>query len=703
MCLRGKDQAIPLTPKAFDLLVVLVRQSGQIVEKEELLTEVWPNTFVEEGNLTVHMSALRRALADEAGEAAYIETIPRRGYRFCVPVEVVVSEPRTLVIERLKETRIVREEIEEEIAAPRAIRGRTLVMAACVLLVVGAAAVGWRFAGSIAASPVGPMRAVPFASYPGQLHMPSFAPDGQRIAFPWTGPADNNWDIYVKLLGNDPPLRLTSDPGSDGAPTWSPDGRQIAFIRTTSETTAMYMVGALGGRERRLIDLPYARYFDLEWSPDGKHIAFEARTQSGEPYNSHRFMAIFLLSLDTLEKRQVSFPKDPERDQRFAFSPDGNTLAFLRYDGQDTGIWLVPADGGDARRIYWERAWIGHIVWTADGKSLVFTSAREGGNRLFRIAAEGGSAEPLPITEDQAYFPSIARQGSRMAFLRLGGDVDLWRVELNGTRPAKAPAPFLATARSEFGPEFSPDGQRLAFCSGATGNQEVWVSNADGSNATPVTSFNVANGSTPSWSPDGKELTFSSLRGPQGSPGGIFVVNVETREVRRLSDESYAMPWWSRDGRWVYLAFNSLYGKTGIWKIPAQGGPPVQFSAIDALFVQESPDGSTLYLGRPSGGIWKMPAKGGEARVVIPDLGNEVGVYWRVVNDGIYFVNRYAKPGPAIEFHDFATRQNQRIALLTGEYVSYVPGLTVSADGKWIIYAHKGHDTSEIMLVENFR
>src|SRR5579864_180318 len=79
---------VPLTPKVFDILLVLVRRSGHTVEKDELFKEVWPNTFVEDGNLAVNIFALRKALGQADGGAEYIETIPKRGYRFNAAVAV---------------------------------------------------------------------------------------------------------------------------------------------------------------------------------------------------------------------------------------------------------------------------------------------------------------------------------------------------------------------------------------------------------------------------------------------------------------------------------------------------------------------------------------------------------------------------------------------------------------------------------------
>ena len=89
--LTREGEGIPLTPKATDILIVLVKQAGQLVEKDELLKEVWPDTFVEEANLSQNVFTLRRALGDDRAEPRYIETVARRGYRFLAAVRAVAQ------------------------------------------------------------------------------------------------------------------------------------------------------------------------------------------------------------------------------------------------------------------------------------------------------------------------------------------------------------------------------------------------------------------------------------------------------------------------------------------------------------------------------------------------------------------------------------------------------------------------------------
>src|SRR5258705_13284386 len=91
--LRKGGATVRLKPRAFETLLVLVKHSGQVVEKEQLLKEVWPDVFVEEGSLSRNIHELRKALGGDPAESHYIEPIPKRGYRFFAPVKVSMSEP----------------------------------------------------------------------------------------------------------------------------------------------------------------------------------------------------------------------------------------------------------------------------------------------------------------------------------------------------------------------------------------------------------------------------------------------------------------------------------------------------------------------------------------------------------------------------------------------------------------------------------
>ncbi len=159
----------------------------------------------------------------------------------------------------------------------------------------------------------------------------------------------------------------------------------------------------------------------------------------------------------------------------------------------------------------------------------------------------------------------------------------------------------------------------------------------------------------------------------------------------------------SNDGRWIYFSSNRT-GRRQVWKAPAVGGPAVQMTKNGGFAPLESPDGQFVYYAKfTEPGIWRVPVEGGEETLVLDLLQPGLWGYWAVVEEGIYFLNAEAKPRPAIEFFRFATRRATRVFVPEKEPWFGNPGLALSPDGRWILYAQVDQETSDIMLVENFR
>ena len=176
-----------------------------------------------------------------------------------------------------------------------------------------------------------PLRAVPLTTLPGVQRYPSFSPDGNHVAFTWTGPKQDNPDIYVQQIGAGSPLRLTTDPSNDYNPVWSPDGRWIAFLRRQWEAgkSELRLIPPLGGPERKLAEIRVREVFVtppyLAWCPDSNCLVVTDSPGEGKP------AALFVVSLETGEKRQLTHPQPPATgDTNPAVSPDGSWLVFRR-------------------------------------------------------------------------------------------------------------------------------------------------------------------------------------------------------------------------------------------------------------------------------------------------------------------------------------------------------------------------------------
>ncbi len=354
--------------------------------------------------------------------------------------------------------------------------------------------------------------AVPLTSYPGEERQPSFSPDGNQVAFSWNGEKQDNFDIYVKLIGSGTQLRLTTAPEADSYPAWSPDGRSIAFLREPPGGKAsVYLVSPLGPPERRVAEVSWAD--QLAWTPDGKSLVVTDRNSGNESWG------LFLLSVESGEKQRLTSP--PQKafvDRHPAFSPDGRTLAFIRDVVLGVGdIYLLSLSDefkpiGEPKRLTSENKLVNSPVWTLDGREIVFSSGPYLRPNLFRITASGsGKPQRLAGVGEDGLESAISHRTQRLVYTRHFIDVNIWRFEVPGPQgkissPMK---PIISSTRVDGDAQFSPDGKKIVFDSNRSGSYEIWICDSDGSNQQQLTSLGRYAG-VPRWSPDGERIAFQS-------------------------------------------------------------------------------------------------------------------------------------------------------------------------------------------------
>lgn len=706
--LTRKDESVSLTPKAFDLLLALVERHGRLVEKEELFQVVWPDTIVEESNLSSNIALIRKALNDGENGLKYIETVPKRGYRFVAEVRDVQPAPNKIetlvaVADAESPSRIL-----PTVATRQAHHWRRPVLILVSVVIIGLIVwAGWRFTLQRTAH-VPPAKIVPFTSLPGNEVQPSFSPDGNQLVFVWDGEAGDNQDLYVKQVGNEAIVRLTTDPAADLAPCWSPDGRSIAFVRQQAEGTGLYLIPSLGGVELRLTQLtPNSGAAPLiSWSPDGTSLAASDRNTPTEA------AGIFLIARATGEKRRLTSPPTgvAVSDNHPAFSPDGRRIVFVRSFGALVNdLFVVPVAGGEPQRLTFDNTSVRSPVWTPDGHEILFISWREGGAPgLWRMPATGGTPEKVEAAVRNPFNLALAPQGNRLALTDDISDQNIWRLELPTTGAGAGgkellPKPLITSTMFDANPRYSPDSKRIAFMSNRTGSQEIWLAGSNGEQPVALTSFNRMGAGAVNWSPDGSQLVFDAR--PEGN-ADIYVLSVEDRKLRRLTNDAAedVNPSWSRDGKWVYFR-STRSGDRRIWKVPATGGDAVQVTQQLGHDGVDSPDGQFLYFtkGRNVPGIWKMPLASGEETLVLDHHSAGIWRHWAVTEAGIYFATEAQPKQTLIEFFSFATRQVTLLATIPKGLDRSTPGLSVSPDGRWLIWSQLDQQGSDILLLENFR
>ncbi len=407
-------EPVALNLKEFEVLLFLVENAGQVVEKDALLNAVWKDTFISEGALTQNISRLRKKLEAAAGETEkIIETLPKRGYRFLPPVKVIEGAHALIV----KEQTVQRIRVEETVVIPdfgfaipdgeaakpgvrqlnpkSKIQNPKLLWLAIAFGLTAAVTIAFAVYQNRFQNPKNKSvliaRVTPFSGLTGREDMPAFSPDGKQMAFAWNG-GDNekDLDVYVKIIGSGEPVRLTTSSNDEIYPTFSPDGSHVAFVRAFPSRSEVYLVPALGGAERKICELN-SEWSSVSFSPDSQNLAVVDSISGGKQ------LGIFLVNLQTGERRQLTTPPEFVRDSTPRFSPDGANVVFLRTFGESVReVFIVPT-AGDAReegQLTFDKSGIRSLAWSGDGKQIVFVSFRAGNqSNLWQIASSGGEPE----------------------------------------------------------------------------------------------------------------------------------------------------------------------------------------------------------------------------------------------------------------------------------------------------------------------
>jgi len=326
------------------------------------------------------------------------------------------------------------------------------------------------------------------------------------------------------------------------------------------------------------------------------------------------------------------------------------------------------------------------------------------------IRSSGGTSERLAVAGVNASHPSVSRAGNRLVYERDVLDSNIWRIP-GPTSPDRksAPSKFIASTQSDIEPQFSPDGAKIAFASSRSGNYEIWVCNREARNPVQLTSFDGQYVGSPRWSPDSRWIAFDGFKAGNSD---VYVISADGGSPRRLisGPSNSVRPSWSRDGRWIYFGSNRSGMYFGlnrsepaqIWKVPVAGGEAVQVTKGGGEEAFESADGKFVYWTKPGvPGIWRVQVEGGDETQVLDESMESL---WALTGGGICFFDVGSSAGPVLKFFSFSRRpilfrQFPKKTMVDRDSTA----LSVSPDGRWILYTQLDLYGSDVMLVENFR
>lgn len=543
----------------------------------------------------------------------------------------------------------------------------------------------------------------PLASYAYDEGPPALSPDGNTVAFSCPGEdGSGTLDICMKAVHSEAFRRLFSTPNFEVNPSWSPDGREIAFVRPRQ---GVFVISHLGGPERLVL----ASGTHVGWTADSRHLIVRDRDMIG------RFQ-LYKISLSSSEKHQLTHASTGLGEWTFAISPDGSRLAFVRTERPGVSdVHVTGMSGGEPRRLTDWRGSIASVVWTPDGRDVIY-SAR---GQLWRVSADSsipnkGAAIPnIPLQVDMLSMSAPRKDGSATLAFRVSQqrfELRIFDLEVPPVEGKLVGLPPLApTTRTDVPGPLSPDGTQIAFASNRAAFREMdlYLMNRNGAGMPRrLTFMNADEMVVGSWSPDGSRIAFdAAIKGNTD----VYVVSSNGGSPARLTIRAAidGLPVWSMDGKFIY--FTSSSGLVPeVWRIPAAGGDAEQITQGGGFQPQLSSDGRDLYyLDRPPSGpgnpretskLFRMPANAGppvEIHPAIPPF------YWSVSRKGVHFVE--------------ADEASYRLSLLrldtqrverNGEFPftpAAGPGrLVVSQDGRWVLTSERKRD-ADLMMLDSFR
>ena len=483
---------------------------------------------------------------------------------------------------------------------------------------------------------------------------------------------------------------------SYGALTFSPDGNFVYYVAGSQQfpQNALFQLPTLGGEPKKLLENISSI---VTFSPDGKQFAF-VRPERGKEY------ALMIANADGMNERKLLAHKNPpETIAAPAWSPDGKRIAYRVFnsDSNDTTVYEAQVSDGSTKPLT-ARRWfrVSRMVWAADGSGLFMLATpgqRTTDNQIWHLSYPEGEARQLTNDLNSYGSMSLTADTGTVAVVKSETQANIWAAPVGDTGSARPVTPGAGKADGFLA--WTPDG-RIVYYSNAGGGDDIWITGVDGGNPKQLTS-NARINQSPSVSPDGRRIVF--LSEGTGAPH-LWQMNIDGGGQRQLTNGASGeqSPQFSPDGRW--LVYNSVFGISTVWRMPAEGGEPVRLTDKISTWPTVSPDGRWVaYFYRSDDNaptrVAVAPLEGGEP-VKTFDLPPNFSQPLRWTPDGralAYIDTRGGVSNVVAQPLDGgATKQ------LTDFKADRIFFFDFSRDGKQLALS-RGTVTSDVVLISNFR
>lgn len=618
--LRRGGESVRLQPRIAKLLTQFVLHPNQVISRDQLIDFIWGQKSINEDALSRCIAELRGILGDKSNNPQFIETIPKRGYRFIAPVSQPAEQSSKKLVKQV------------------------------MIALVGVFILATLFIYKYAAQPQDQLEerlqaalvtAERISADNDYKYQPQLSTKGDKVAY---SVAQDGFFVIKIIDNNGAYLQTLSEPGFHlMSPRFAPDDEKLFLVRFMDDGCQIYSYNLLTKQKQLFVQCatPGASSM-LDLSPDGRYLAYVAAESIVEDdlNKDNTNSTIWLLEIETGSKTQLTTNSSlQDFDTSPRFSPDGTALAFIRGSSSIRNIYLMPFNPESfsshsvqqipAKSLTEDAAYISHLDWLKDSRRIIFDSNKQGDRSLWLLDTDTMQQKALGARDAQ--FPTLDKSNQGIVFQEVNYNANIWQVNL--AQDGKSVSLIESIKYNNF-PRFSPNGDSVVFVSNRKGRASIWLYDVNSKSQTEIMSVNDAELINPIWDESGNNLLVSS-RGVNGYQ--CYQLNIASKTFEQLANINQQY-------------FGCIFGtEEDIYAISREPGQPAYMFRLDKQGkitklsefsvnqIAATADGSVIFSRPDVKGIFRLNLASKDVEILVADYHNSWSAHWSLVGNNLYF------------------------------------------------------------------